>query len=228
MTASSKTRNWIYDREPGSIFWVTDVPGEPALRNQVCSRLTKGDEPYLERVSQGLYYKYEFAGDPGIDTSQRIEEALFELAGPGGGPFDLYVLNLFGWANPSSCWYTYTTQKKRPPVTPGIPNVRWTVVDLPHRLDLTQSEVALIEATRHWVETGDMPWETALEDIYHGDAFFCLPKRYEIRSDAIAEAIPYEVPLEIETRWTKLNGFSSPQCAERLDNVVGALRAAGR
>ncbi len=228
MAASSEARNWIYDREPGSIFWVTDVPGEPALRNQVCSRLTKGDEPYLERVSQGLYYKYEFAGDPGIRTSRRVNEALCEIAGPGGGPHRSYAPYLLTWANQLPNGYYYSTQRSSLPVTPTISHVRWTHVDLPHRRHLTPNEVALIEATRNWVRSDSTTWNAALESIYHQEAFFRIPKRYEIRSDEIAKAIPHERPIDLEARFDAAPyARTKPPLDERLNDVLNTLRAAG-
>ncbi len=233
MTAIRETRQWVYELPPDTLFWSKDAPGEPALRNQVLYRLSKGYEPMLEHISRGLYWKRVVPKPSGIIESSPTKQwlrALCWAAGDGGGLAGWIALNKFGWTTQSPCIRQVATLKPKPPKI-SIMNIEWEFSAANrHRRGLTWGEVSLLEAVRWWEPNDDYPWEYVLWSVYSHEAWFRLPRTLTLRADAFEAAIPFEQPTAFEGRLESMGwprDPDDPPFAVRLREMAGALRAAG-
>ncbi len=234
MRAISDTREWVDGLPSDTLFRIGDVPGEAPLRNQVLSRVAKGDTPVLEHVTRGIYYKrsqpHPGCTVQGSRTAWR--KALCWAAGNGGGLAGWLALNAHGWTTQVPSRLSVATLKRKPP-TIFAPHTQWLINSLWHRQELTWGEVSLIEAVKQWLPQDDYPWEFVLQSLYERAPWDAnsggrMPRDTVLRADALADAIAFEEPNPVEALCYKLSDRNSgPPLDVRLTETVGALRASG-
>lgn len=153
MKARSATADWIAARPARSFFTPRDVPGTTSAVETALSRRAGPDGP-IERVRQGLYWKKPPATPFGTARPDPTDAA-FAAAGPGAGLAGASAANALSWS----------TQVPRRPIVvvvgrppKGLRGVQFISRSNPHRIDLNQLEVTLLEAVRDFPDHSELSW----------------------------------------------------------------------
>ncbi len=232
MPAKSKSRIWVDDLAPHSLFEAKEVPGSSATVQSMLSRMAANPKVSgIQRVHTGLYFKQsDFWPIDAKGTD--LMRAAFRVAGPGAGMTSFTALNSLFWAwQVPNATYLITAADKLPS-TPLLPWVRWE--QLPgakHRLELSSAECSLLEAVR-WTVFVEREWGDILNEIMTKPQNRC---RFwatlnglgdGLRSDALREAAPLEKPTELELNNIERRATDLQQpLKHRIEDVATAIEA---
>lgn len=143
-SAASQVRDWIDGRAARSFFVPADVPGGTSVIESTLSRLASDPDGPIIRVRNGLYWKKPPATRWGPGRPDPVD-AVFALAGRGAGLAGTSAANALGMSTQVPVVPTVAVLG-RPPK--GIDGVRVTTRSNVDRVDLSHTEVAVLEALR--------------------------------------------------------------------------------
>ncbi len=162
-TETARARAWVMNLPEGSFFWSRDVPGRREVVSTMLSKLARGDDPPVERIGKGCYWRgaHWESGEP---MRLPLDEAGIFYAGPGSGYADVSAVHALNWTTqvPPS---RIATMRRLKPGQRALRYVRRPANE--RRRELTFAEVTVIEAVRHF-SYSEIGWDRAVDRLGSG------------------------------------------------------------
>ena len=179
-------RDWAQQLPVGTLIDLDDVQADLPSKSRdaikvALSRLCRGDDPLLARMSRGIYCRRRVgARYPALLPAGSRTALIWKVAGTGAGVTGPDIINRLGWSTqvPPSAWVSVVG---RPPRCTQA-GARYVGRSNLKRLGLNCWEVSLLEAVRCFDDWTEITWDEALAKLrrtvdlgYDGDGLRPIP-----------------------------------------------------